>query len=149
MFEKFTDRARQVVILSQNEARTLGHGSIDTEHILLGLLREGGGLAAQVLTSLGLSLEDVRLRVKEIVGHGQSAPPEFLPYTAAAGAVLQSSNQESVQRGHDRIGTEHILLALLRDRESVAAQILVACGLDNDKVARATEELVRQYYPAG
>jgi len=148
MFEKFTDRARQVVVLSQNEARTLGHYSIDTEHILLGLLREGGGLAAQVLTSLGLSLEDARVRVEGIVGHGRSATPEPLPFAPAAYAVLQASNEESVQRGHDRIGTEHILLALLRDRESVAARVLVAYGADPGHVTRATEELVRQYYPA-
>ncbi|GAB3131410.1 Clp protease N-terminal domain-containing protein [Microbispora hainanensis] len=148
MFEKFTDRARQVVILSQNEARTLGHYSIDTEHILLGLLREGGGLAAQVLTSLGLSLEDVRLRVKETVGHGRPATAEHLPFAPAAHAVLQGSNEESVRRGHDRIGTEHILLALLRDRETVAARVLVACGADPGHAARAMEELVRQYYPA-
>ncbi|WP_328855351.1 hypothetical protein OHB01_12140 [Microbispora hainanensis] len=148
MFEKFTDRARQVVVLSQNEARTLGHSSIDTEHILLGLLREGGGLAAQVLTSLGLSLEDARLRVKETVGHGRSATAEPLPFTPAASAVLQASNEESVRRGHDRIGTEHILLALLRDHETVATRVLVASGADPGHAARATEELIRQYYPA-
>ncbi|MEU6424529.1 Clp protease N-terminal domain-containing protein [Microbispora sp. NPDC046973] len=148
MFEKLTDRARQVVVLSQDEARTLGHGSIGTEHILLGLLREGGGIAAQVLVSLGLSLEDVRLQVKEIVGHGPTAAPgQPIPFTPAAAAVLQGAVQESLQRGHDRVGTEHILLALLRDRESAAAQVLVRRGADLDHAARATEELVRQYYP--
>ncbi|MEU8175063.1 Clp protease N-terminal domain-containing protein [Microbispora hainanensis] len=148
MFEKFTDRARQVIVLSQNEARALGHNSIGTEHILLGLLREGGGLAAQVLTSLGLNLEDARLRVKETVGQGRSATAEPLPFAPAASAVLQASNEESVRRGHDRIGTEHILLGLLRDRESVAARVLGAYGADPAHAARATEELVRQYYPA-
>ncbi|MEV7801609.1 Clp protease N-terminal domain-containing protein [Microbispora sp. NPDC088329] len=148
MFEKFTDRARQVVVLSQTEARTLDHHSIGAEHILLGLIREDGGIAAQVLKSLGLSLEDVRLQVKEATGHGQAAPSGHLPFTPAAGAVLQSSDQESLERGHDRIGTEHILLALIRDRESAACRILVTLGADLDQVKQSTDALVRQYYPA-
>ncbi|MBE3008474.1 hypothetical protein IL992_04635 [Microbispora sp. NEAU-D428] len=145
MFEKLTNRARRVVTLSQDEARMLNHDSIGTEHILLGLIREGEGVAAQVLLSLGLGLEGVRLQVKEIVGHGQSATSGFLPFTPSAGEVLQMSNQESTQRGLDYIGTEHILLALVRDHESVAAQVLVKLGADLDQVRQTTDELVRQY----
>ncbi|GIH62341.1 hypothetical protein Msi02_31580 [Microbispora siamensis] len=145
MFEKLTNRARRVVALSQAEARMLDHDSIGTEHILLGLIHEGEGVAAQVLLGLGLTLEDVRLQVKEIVGHGRPATPEPLPFTPSAGEVLRMSNQESEQRGLDYIGTEHILLALVRDRESVAAQVLVKHGADLDQVRRTTDELVQQY----
>ncbi|OPG12744.1 hypothetical protein B1L11_12500 [Microbispora sp. GKU 823] len=145
MFEKLTDRARRVVALSQTEARMLDHDSIGTEHILLGLIHEGEGVAAQVLLGLGLTLEDARLQVKEIVGHRRHATPEPLPFTPSAGEVLRMSNQESEQRGLDYIGTEHILLALVRDRESVAAQVLVKRGADLDQVRRITDELVQQY----
>ncbi|WP_169985599.1 Clp protease N-terminal domain-containing protein [Microbispora sp. H10836] len=155
MYEKFTNRARRVVILAQEEARMFSHPSIGTEHVLLGLIREDEGIGAQVLKSavlkgLGLTLEDVRLRVKEIIGQGQAAPNpgEPIPFSPSGGKVLESANQESVRLGHDRIGTEHILLGLIRDGESVASRILVELGAGLDQIGESTNALVRQYYPA-
>ncbi|MEV4455195.1 Clp protease N-terminal domain-containing protein [Microbispora sp. NPDC049633] len=150
MYEKFTNRARRVVVLAQEEARMFGHPSIGTEHVLLGVLREDEGIGAQVLKSLGLTLEDVRLRVKEIVRQGQAGPNpgEPMPFTPSAGEVLASANQESLRRGHDRIGTEHILLGLIRDGESAASRILVTLGAGLDQVERSTNALVQRYYPA-
>ncbi|MFG1967350.1 Clp protease N-terminal domain-containing protein [Nonomuraea sp. NPDC049028] len=145
MFEKFTDRARRIIVLSQDEARTLNHDSIGTEHVLLGLLREDEGVGAQVLKGLGLSLEDVRRQVEESRGGGQSAPSGYLPFTPAASQVLQAANQESLHRGLDYIGTEHLLLALTHDRASVAAQVLVKLGVDLDQVGRSTDKLLQQY----
>lgn len=145
MFEKFTDRARRVIVLTQEEVRLLNHDSIRTEHILLGLIREGGGVAAQVLQGLGLTIENVRARVEELAGPGRSVTPELVPFTPSAVDVLQSSNQESVQRGLDYVGTEHILLALIRDRGSVAARVLVGLGADLDQVGRSVDELVQRY----
>lgn len=145
MFEKFTDRARRVVVLSQEEARMLAHDHIGTEHVLLGLIREGEGVGAAVLKGMGLTLEEVRRQVEESQGRGRSATPGHLAFTPPATQVLQGANRESLQRGLDYIGTEHILLALVRDGESVAARLLVGLGGDLDQVARTTEELVRQY----
>lgn len=145
MFEKFTDRARRILVLSQDEARMLNHDSIGTEHVLLGLIGEGEGVGAQVLKSRGLSLEDVRRQVEESRGRGQSATSGYLPFTPSANEVLQAANQESSQRGLDYIGTEHLLLGLVRDDGSVAAQVLVKLGADLDQVRQTTDELIQRY----
>src|SRR6266702_2479316 len=124
MFERFTDRARRVVVLSQEEARVLHHDHIGTEHILLGLIGEGDGVAAKALESLGISLEAVRQQVGGITGQGQQAPSGHIPFTPRATKVLELSLREALQLGHNYIGTEHILLGLLREGEGVAAQLL-------------------------
>jgi len=131
MFERFTDRARRVVVLAQDEARNLDHNYIGTEHILLGLLREGDGVAARALASLGVSLDAVRQRVEEIIGRGpQPAPSGHIPFTPRAKKVLELSLREALQLGHTYIGTEHILLGLIREGDGVAAQVIVASGVD-------------------
>ena len=130
MFERFTDRARRVVVLAQEEARMLDHNHIGTEHILLGLIREGGGVAAKALESLGISLEAVRQQVGEIAGQGQQAPSGHIPFTPRAKKVLELSLREALQLGHNYIGTEHILLGLIREGDGVAAQVLVKLGAD-------------------
>ena len=114
MFERFTDRARRVVVLAQEEARMLNHNYIGTEHILLGLIHEGEGVAAKALESLGISLEGVRSQVEEIIGQGQQAPSGHIPFTPRAKKVLELSLREALQLGHNYIGTEHILLGLIR-----------------------------------
>jgi ATP-dependent Clp protease ATP-binding subunit ClpC len=134
MFERFTDRARRVVVLAQEEARMLNHNYIGTEHILLGLLHEGESVAARALESLGISLEAVRQQVEEIIGQGQQAPPGHIPFTPRARSVLELSLREALQLGHNYIGPEHILLALIREGEGVAAQILVRLGTDVNRV---------------
>ena len=128
MFIRFTDRARRVIILAQDEARDLGHGFAGTEHLLLGLLAEGEGVAALVLESLGISLEEARGRVEEIAGRGQRSPTGHIPFTPPAKKALELSLQEAVQLGHNYIGTEHLLLSLLREGEGVAAQVLADLG---------------------
>ena len=125
MFERFTDRARRVVVLAQEEARMLSHNYIGTEHILLGLIHEGEGVAAKALESLDISLEAVRAQVEEIIGQGQQAPSGHIPFTPRAKKVLELSLREALQLGHNYIGTEHILLGLIREGEGVAAQVLV------------------------
>jgi ATP-dependent Clp protease ATP-binding subunit ClpA len=130
MFERFTDRARRVVVLAQEEARLLNHNYIGTEHLLLGLAHEGQGVAATALESLGISLEAVRAQVEEIIGQGQGAPTGHIPFTPRAKKVLELSLRESKQLGHNYIGTEHILLGLIREGEGVAAQVLVKLGAD-------------------
>ncbi len=130
MFERFTDRARRVVVLAQEEARLLNHNYIGTEHILLGLIHEGEGVAAKALESLGISLEAVRAQVEEIIGHGGPAPSGHIPFTPRAKKVLELSLREALQLGHNYIGTEHILLGLIREGEGVAAQVLVKLGAD-------------------
>ena len=130
MFERFTDRARRVVVLAQEEARLLNHNYIGTEHVLLGLVHEGEGLAAQALESLGVSLEAVRAQVEEIIGHGGQAISGHIPFTPRAKKVLELSLREALQLGHNYIGTEHILLGLIREGEGVAAQVLVRLGAD-------------------
>src|SRR5215216_74994 len=130
MFERFTDRARRVVVLAQEEARMLSHNYIGTEHILLGLIHEGDGIAAKALESLGISLEGVRAQVEEIIGQGQQAPSGHIPFTPRAKKVLELSLREALQLGHNYIGTEHILLGLIREGEGVAAQVLVNLGAD-------------------
>ena len=128
MFERFTDRARRVVVLAQEEARLLNHNYIGTEHILLGLIHEGEGVAAKALESLGISLEAVRSQVEEIIGQGSSSPSGHIPFTPRAKKVLELSLREALQLGHNYIGTEHILLGLIREGEGVAAQVLVKLG---------------------
>ncbi len=145
MFERFTDRARRVVVLAQEEARMLNHGYIGTEHILLGLLREGEGVAAKALESLGISLDAVRQRVEEIIGRGQQAPSGHIPFTPRAKKVLELSLRESVQLGHNCIGTEHILLGMLREGDGVAAQVLVRLGADLNRVRQQVIQLVHGY----
>jgi ATP-dependent Clp protease ATP-binding subunit ClpC len=134
MFERFTDRARRVVVLAQEEARLLNHNYIGTEHILLGLIHEGEGVAAKALESLGISLEAVRAQVEEIIGQGQSAPTGHIPFTPRAKKVLELSLREALQLGHNYMGTEHILLGILREGEGVAAQVLAGFGADYARV---------------
>src|SRR5712672_2063326 len=142
MFERFTDRARRVVVLAQEEARMLHHDHIGTEHILLGLIGEGGGVAAKALESLGISLEAVRQHVGEIIGQGQQAPSGHIPFTPRAKKVLELSLREALQLGHNDIGTEHILLGLIRDGEGVAAQVLVKLGGDPARVRQQVIQLL-------
>ena len=143
MFERFTDRARRVVVLAQEEARMLRHNHIGTEHILLGLIREGEGVAAQALESLGISQEAVRQQVGEITGQGQQAPSGHIPFTPRAKKVLELSLREALQLGHNYIGTEHILLGLIREGEGVAAQVLVKLGADPSRVRQQVIQLLR------
>jgi ATP-dependent Clp protease ATP-binding subunit ClpA len=140
MFERFTDRARRVVVLAQDEARMLNHNYIGTEHVLLGLLHEGDGVAAKALESLGISLEAVRQQVEEIIGQGQQAPSGHIPFTPRAKKVLELSLREALQLGHDYIGTEHILLGLIREGEGVAAQVLVRLGADLNRVRQQVKQ---------
>ena len=130
MFERFTERARQVVVLAQEEARTLKHNYIGTEHILLGLLREEEGLAARVLESLEITVERVRAQVVRIVGSGEEVTSGQIPFTPRAKKVLELALREALSLGHNYIGTEHILLGLLREGDGVAAQVLVSLGAD-------------------
>jgi hypothetical protein len=130
MFERFTDRARRVVVLAQEEARMLNHNYIGTEHLLLGLVHEGDGIAAMSLESLGISLGAVRSQVEEIIGRGQSAPTGHIPFTPRAKKVLELSLREALQLGHNYIGTEHILLGVIREGEGVGAQVLQKLGAD-------------------
>jgi ATP-dependent Clp protease ATP-binding subunit ClpC len=134
VFERFTDRARRVLVLAQEEARLLNHNYIGTEHLLLGLIHEGEGVAAKALESLGISLQAVRTEVEEIIGQGQSAPTGHIPFTPRAKKVLELSLREAKQLGHNYIGTEHILLGLIREGEGVAAQVLVKLGAGLDRV---------------
>ncbi|SMY10563.1 ATP-dependent Clp protease ATP-binding subunit [Brevibacterium jeotgali] len=140
MFERFTDRARRVVVLAQEEAKLLKHNYIGTEHILLGLIHEGEGVAAKALEGMGISLEQVREQVTEIIGEGQQAPSGHIPFTPRAKKVLELSLREALQLGHSYIGTEHILLGLIREGEGVAAQVLVKLGAD---LARVRQEVIK------
>jgi ATP-dependent Clp protease ATP-binding subunit ClpC len=142
MFERFTDRARRVVVLAQEEARILNHNYIGTEHVLLGLIHEGEGVAAKALESLGISLEAVRQQVAEIIGQGQQAPSGHIPFTPRAKKVLELSLREALQLGHNYIGTEHILLGLIREGEGVAAQVLVKLGADLNRVRQQVIQLL-------
>ncbi len=145
MFERFTDRARRVVVLAQEEARMLNHNYIGTEHILLGLIHEGEGVAAKALESMNISLEAVRQQVEEIIGHGQQAPSGHIPFTPRAKKVLELSLREALQLGHNYIGTEHILLGLIREGEGVAAQVLVKLGADLNRVRQQVIQLLSGY----
>ena len=145
MFERFTDRARRVVVLAQEEARMLNHNYIGTEHILLGLIHEGEGVAAKALEGMGISLEGVRAQVEEIIGQGQQAPSGHIPFTPRAKKVLELSLREALQLGHNYIGTEHILLGLIREGEGVAAQVLVKLGADLNRVRQQVIQLLSGY----
>src|SRR5674536_76041 len=145
MFERFTDRARRVVVLAQDEARMLNHNYIGTEHLLLGLIHEGEGVAAKALESLGISLEAVREQVEEIIGQGQQAPTGHIPFTPRAKKVLELSLREALQINHTYIGTEHILLGLIREGEGVAAQVLVKLGADLNRVRQQVIQLLSGY----
>jgi ATP-dependent Clp protease ATP-binding subunit ClpA len=145
LFERFTDRARRVVVLAQEEARMLNHNSIGTEHILLGLVHEGTGVAARALESLGIGLEAVRQQVEEMIGQGEEPPQGHIPFTPRAKKVLELSLRESQQLGHTYIGTEHILLGLIREGEGVAAQVLVGLGADLNRVRQQVIQLLHGY----
>ena len=142
MFEKFTDKARRVVVLAQEEAKLLNHNYIGTEHILLGLIHEGEGVAAKALEALGINLEQVREQVQEIIGQGQQAPSGHIPFTPRAKKVLELSLREALQLGHSYIGTEHLLLGLIREGEGVAAQVLTKLGADTNKVRQQVIQLL-------
>lgn len=145
MFERFTDRARRVIVLAQEEARLLNHNYIGTEHILLGLIHEGEGVAAKALESLSISLEDVRAQVEEMIGQGASSPSGHIPFTPRAKKVLELSLREALQLGHNYIGTEHILLGLIREGEGVAAQVLIKLGADLSRVRQQVIQLLSGY----
>ena len=145
MFERFTDRARRVVVLAQEEARVLHHNYIGTEHILLGLIQEGEGVAAKALESLGISLDAVRTEVKDIIGSGGNPPSGYIPFTPRAKKVLELALREALQLGHKYIGTEHILLGLIREGEGVAAQVLVKLGADLSRVRQQVISLLSGY----
>ena len=149
MFERFTDRARRVVVLAQEEARMLNHNYIGTEHILLGLIHEGEGVAAKALESLGISLDAVRQQVEEIIGQGQQAPSGHIPFTPRAKKVLELTRREAGQLGHNYIGTEHILLGLIREGDGVAAQVLVNLGADLNRVRQQVIQLLHGHPAEG
>jgi ATP-dependent Clp protease ATP-binding subunit ClpC len=142
MFERFTDRARRVIDLAQEEARMLSHNYIGTEHLLLGLIHEGEGVAAQALESLGISLEAVRQQVEEVIGLGQQVPSGRIPFTPRAKKVLELARREALQLGHHYIGTEHILLGMIREGEGVAAQVLAGLGADLNGVRQQVLRLL-------
>jgi DNA-binding NarL/FixJ family response regulator len=142
MFERFTDRARRAIVLTQEEARALGHNYIGTEHILLGLVHESGGVAAEALEWLNISVEAVRQEVERIIGRGEVFPTGEVPFTPRAKKVLELSMREALQLGHNYIGTEHILLGLIREGEGVAAQVLQDLGADLDRVRRTVMRLM-------
>ena len=140
MFERFTDRARRVVVLAQEEARKLEHDYIGTEHLLLALIREGDGVAAKALRALDVDLDTLRREVEALVGRGQQPSPGHIPFTPRAKKVLELALRESVQLGHDYIGTEHLLLGLLREGEGPAAQVLQQRGIELNTVR---QEVIR------
>jgi ATP-dependent Clp protease ATP-binding subunit ClpC len=149
MFQRFTDRARRVVVLAQHEARTLDHDYIGTEHILLGIIDEGQGVATTALTSMGISLEEMRQAVQDTIGRGvQPRESGHIPFTPQAKKALELSLRESMQLGHEYIGTEHILLALIREGGG-AAQLLAGAGVDLDRVRQQVIELLYGHREAG
>jgi ATP-dependent Clp protease ATP-binding subunit ClpC len=148
MFERFTDRARRVVVLAQEEARMLNHNYIGTEHLLLGLINQGEGKAARALDSLGISLEAVRREVKDVVSEGEAAPTGHIPITPRGKKVLELALREALQLGHHYIGTEHILLGLIREGEGVAAQVLQKLGADLDRVRQAVLQVLSKDFVA-
>jgi ATP-dependent Clp protease ATP-binding subunit ClpC len=148
MFERFTDQARLVVVLAQEESRMFNHNYIGSEHILLGLIREGKGVAAKALESFGISLDAVREQVQEVMGQGQhaqlfqQAPSGHISFTPRAEKVLELSLREALQLGHNYIGTEHILLGLISEGESTAAQVLIKSGAGLNRVRSQVIQLV-------
>jgi ATP-dependent Clp protease ATP-binding subunit ClpC len=145
VFERFTDRARRAVVLAQEEARMLNHDYIGTEHILLGLLREHDGVAGKALASLDISIEAVRRQVEEIVGQGRAAPTGHIPFTPRSKKVLELSLREALQLGHNYIGTEHILLGVIREGEGVATQVLMKLGANLNRVRETVIQLLAGY----
>jgi ATP-dependent Clp protease ATP-binding subunit ClpA len=145
MFERFSDRARRVVVLAQEEARMLNHDYIGTEHILLGLIHEGEGVAAKALESLGISLQAVRQQVEEIIGRGQQAPSGHVPFTPRAKKALELAQREADAFGHNYIGTEHLVLGLIREGDGVAAQVLERLGADLNRVRQQVIQLLHGY----
>ena len=143
MFERFTDRARRVIVLAQEEARALQHNYIGTEHLLLGLIREGEGIAAKALTAKGVSLDDTRKQVEEMIGKGTAAPNGHIPFTPHAKQVLELSLREALQLGHSYIGTEHILLGLIREGEGVGTQVLIKMDVDLGELRSTTIDMIR------
>jgi ATP-dependent Clp protease ATP-binding subunit ClpC len=149
VFERFTDRARRVVVLAQEESRLLNHNFIGTEHLLLGLVHEGDGVAAQALVALDIRLEAVRQQVEEIIGRGESTPSGHIPFTPRAKKVLELALREALELGHNYIGTEHILLGLVREGEGVAAQVLVKLGADLSRVRQQVIQILAGYQGTG
>ena len=155
MFERYTDRARRVVVMAQEEARELGHNYVGTEHILLGLIHEGSGIAAQALTALGVSLDETRAQVEAIIGRGDLARVQDgpIPFTPRTKKVLELAAREARDLGHDYIGTEHILLGLMRESDGVGAQVLNSAGIEFSAVRHQIRELLRgqqeSYVPPG
>jgi ATP-dependent Clp protease ATP-binding subunit ClpC len=145
VFERFSDRARRVLVLAQEEARLLNHGFIGTEHILLGLIHEGEGIAARALEQLDVSLEAVRQRVEETIGVAGTPLTGSPPFTPRAKKVLELSLREALQLGHNYIGTEHLLLGLVREGEGVAAQVLISSGVDLARVRQQVILLLSEY----
>ncbi len=145
MFERFTDRARRAIVLAQDEAKMLNHNYIGTEHILLGLIHEGDGVAAKALDELGVTLDAVREQVEDIIGHGQTASQGHIPFTPRAKKVLEYSLREALQMNHSYIGTEHILLGLIREGEGVAVDALLKLGVDLNKVRTTTLQMISGY----
>jgi hypothetical protein len=145
MFERFTDRARRAVVLAQEEARMLNHGYIGTEHLLLGLVHEGEGVAAKALETMGISLEKVRHEVEALIGEGKEPPSGHIPFTPRAKKVLELSLKEANQLGHNYIGTEHILLGVIREGHGVAAQVLVKLGAELNRVRQQVIQLLHNY----
>jgi ATP-dependent Clp protease ATP-binding subunit ClpC len=141
MFDRFTERGLRALALAQQEARRLSHDHTGTEHILLGLLRDHDGLAAETLRELGINLQAVREQVEDILGRGRSEPPEHIPYTPRARRVLDLAQQEASQLGHGRVGTEHLLLGLLREGRTVAAQVVSTLGGDLNRVRQQVFQL--------
>jgi len=142
VFERFTDRARRVVVLAQDEARMLNHDYIGTEHLLLGLIGEGEGVAARALESLGISLDAVRQQVEQVIGRGQQAPSGHIPFTPRAKKVMELALREANDLGHSYIGTEHILLGLIREGDGVAAGVLTGLGADRPRVRQQVTQLL-------
>jgi ATP-dependent Clp protease ATP-binding subunit ClpC len=142
VFERFTDSARRSVVLAQEEARRLDHDYIGTEHLLLGLLQQGDGVAAQVFVKLGLDASQARRHVEELVGRGSGAPPAHIPFTPRAKKVLELALKEALKLKHDYIGTEHILLGIVREGDGVGAQVLTRSGLDLSSVRATVLEML-------
>jgi len=145
MFERFTDRARRIVVFAQEEARTLEHDHVGTEHVLLGLIHEGAGVAVRVLESLEIGPESVRQRVEEVIGRGNHAPPGHIPFTPRAKEVLKLALQESRQLGHNYVGTEHILLGLIGEGDGVAARALRDLGADLSRARELVVQILDEY----
>jgi len=146
MFEQFTDRARKVVVQAQEEARRLDHDHIGPEHILLALIHDGiGGVAAKALESLGISLQSIRQRVEEVIGRGEQAPSGHIPFTPPAKEILRLALEESGALGHHYIGTEHLLLGLIRRGDDVAARVLSELGADLDGAREQVIRLLDEY----